>query len=532
MVTMKVVPVSDTQANNLLPWQLIRHHSLSFAPYVKSASDYMYYPNPNGGFYSNFPVGTSFLALPVYLVPSLFISEPASTWMAYLGKTSAAAMMALASVLMYLTAARLFRDRRTAILLAVIFALGTGVFSMCSQMLLTFSGAILSLITGTYLLVRYRDSRETGWKWLLPAGFAFAYAGFCQPVAFIFLAVFGLYVLVNKARDLFAYSCGAVLPLFFFFGYNWYCYGSPLTTGEHLIPLMNMTGSWDIRPHFTRFWNTPLWKGLSGQLFSPSRGILVWTPVFLFAFLGVYLALRMKGRYSILTYGFIGVVLTVILASMWFDWTGYNSYGPRITATVIPFMVLLIGPCVPRIRKNKVLLATFALLLAFSIFVQAVGYISYDGGSWERRFLYKQTWKPEEMRVKLVSTEDNMWSGNNQLFWELSNISFYVPEIWQGSYPANVSKIVDQEILNGDHNTAASITTVSPRIFRLSAQICQGDKVLLSYGPYITPRGTYKTVLSPLEAEKSTDVTLKMGVSNIGLEDGYFLKRVIHAGGP
>ena len=120
VVTLKIVPVSDNQSNNFLPWLMIKKHTIT-CDYLKPGSnDYMYYPH-DGHYYSTFPPGVAFAALPVYAIPSLFIHVASNYSMEILAKISASIMMALAGVLIFLIAFQLSRNKRTAIITTVVF---------------------------------------------------------------------------------------------------------------------------------------------------------------------------------------------------------------------------------------------------------------------------------------------------------------------------------------------------------------------------------------------------------------------------
>ena len=513
MITMKAIPVSDTQANDYMPWLMIQKHTINFDCVTGSTTDYMYYPNPNGHFYSVFPPGTAVASLPVYLIPSLFIKQPTRLWMWMLGKTSASLMMALACMFIFLIAKKLF-DRKIAIIATAIFALGTGVFAMASQMLLTFTGAILFLTMGCYFLVSGNDKT---W-YVIIAGFSFAFAGLCQLVCFVFLLLFGIYISAEKFKAVFWYALGAMPVIILGAIYNSVAYRAPWRTGEFLSTSFFLSGKWDVKVPLSKMWATPILKGLVNNLFSPSRGLLVFSPILVFAFLGLWVAWKQKGRLTFLLYGFAGCCITTLLASTWYDLSGGNCFGYRITLSVIPFLVLLVAASLPTVFRNRALKVLLVCFFAFSIFVQSVGYLSYDGGSWERRYLQTGS------GVETKNTDKNTWSKNNQLFWEIDNFKFYVPPFWQGtkSYPANVTKVVDRSVDEPKEGyVRVGVITETPRIARISASLKYGQKMVGYVDQYI-PRGRYTTWL-PMVKKEGDLIQLDVFLSNVGVEDGYAL---------
>jgi len=514
IVTLKIMPVSDCQSNNYLPWLMTKKHTIT-CDYIKPGSnDYMYYPH-DGHYYSTFSPGVAFAALPVYAIPSLFIHAASSYSMEVLAKISASTMMALAGVLMFLIAFQLSRNKRTAIIITVVFSFGTGIFAMASQMLLTFTGAVLFLVLGTYCLVKGNGKN----RYLIGAGFCFAYAGFCQPVNFVFLLLFGLYVLRKRWKDLPLYALGAVPPVLVLAAYNYVAFGSPFKMGDFVATSQILGGNWSVKVPLSKMWTTPLLRGLTGTLFSPSRGIFVFSPVLIFAFVGLYMLLRIKGRYTVLGYGFIGCAIVVLTSAVWWDWLGGNGFGYRVTLSAIPFLCLLLVPAMPRIKNRRWLMAVFAVLLVFSIFVQVVGYLSYDGGSWEARNLL--TYK----NGKYERTFNNIWSfNNNQLVWEIKSFHFYVAGPWQASEdnPARdtkLGKVLVREVKPG--SVAVGVETSSPRIAVIGIVIYHPDtNQVLTNLTMSVPRGKFIAWTEPISIDE-TNLKMDVGVSNVGVGDEY-----------
>jgi len=98
--------------------------------------------------------------------------------------------------------------------------------------------------------------------------------------------------------------------------YNDHVFKNPLQFGQTKISkrvAQYKTGNTDV-------WKTPLWKGLSGLLLSPSRGLFIYSPFFLFALWGLIVVWRGKDR-LLQCFSFAGFFL-ILTASKWFDWWG------------------------------------------------------------------------------------------------------------------------------------------------------------------------------------------------------------------
>jgi hypothetical protein len=84
-----------------------------------------------------------------------------------------------------------------------------------------------------------------------------------------------------------------------------------------------------------------VWSGLAGNLFSPSRGLLVCVPIVLFI---VYLLLRYRRTIVLpwLTVAGLFVIATHLFAtSATLQWWGGHAFGARFTTGLVPWFVLL-----------------------------------------------------------------------------------------------------------------------------------------------------------------------------------------------
>lgn len=418
MATMKTLPLSDTQPNNWLPIILLRERTINFNMFQFAENNYLFYQSPAGS-YSIFGLGTPLLALPFFL-PTLFMGQVSNFTALLLGKIAASTIAALSAVFIYLAARRL-SNRKTAIITSLIFGIATNMFAMTSQMLLSFTGAILCVSIGLYCLVSRNEKPGRP----VIAGVAFAWAGMCQPVMFLIFLIFGLYVLITKYRDVIWYAIGGIPLIILTALYQWASYGSPLRTGEFLGSAFLMSGSkdWGVSVPALEMWSTPLFKGIAGTTISPSRGLFVWSPILIFALLGLILVFKKgwKSKENILFFCALSSLLIILTASKWWDWVGSNSWGYRITISTLPFLCLLLVPAIDFLKGKKLLQCVFIVLLAFSVFVQLAGYICYDGGSWEFQVQGRQK-----------DGQAKYWSvANGQLAWTLDNFYFYKSKFWQ-----------------------------------------------------------------------------------------------------
>jgi hypothetical protein len=499
IVTLKTLQWSDAYPNMLMPVAMIKHGTISFTSLgLFSTKSYLFFRH-GGGMYSTFGLGTPLAALPIYLIPTLVIRTMTHYQALIISKVAASAMVALAAVFIYLSARKL-SNRPVAVLTALIFGVATNVFAMASQTLMNFTGVVLFSAAGLYFLVSGGDKKRN----IILAGVAFAWAGMCQPLLFLILLLFGLFVLVRKWKDVFWYAAGAIPIVLLTVWYQWVSYGSPVKSGELLLSVYNLTGKWNVKVPLTRLWTAQIWKGFAGILFSPSRGVFIWSPILLFSILGFVVTIRRRGN-PFLYYCAAAAMLLILAQSAWRWWDGGNGYGYRITLDALPFLVLLLVPAIRFIAKYRSLKVIFAVLLALSVFVQFVGYISYDGGSWEC----------SNVNVTNVNAS-NIWSlSRNQLVWEVTHFTFYVPYIWRSMIASPIKASIEHTTIKPSKKpgyddvsfkiNASQIGTLQLGIIQEAAERADGTvgivQTWIQERPF--PRGESVVTMPPIKKSRS-----------------------------
>jgi hypothetical protein len=83
-----------------------------------------------------------------------------------------------------------------------------------------------------------------------------------------------------------------------------------------------------------------------GLLFSPSRGLFIFSPVLAFALYGVFLRFRRQGFSG--PDIFLAVIILVYLFSFTFGgrwmWYGGHAFGPRYSADLVPYFIFFLIP--------------------------------------------------------------------------------------------------------------------------------------------------------------------------------------------
>jgi len=132
------------------------------------------------------------------------------------------------------------------------------------------------------------------------------------------------------------------------------------------------------------------WWRLYGVLLSPSRGLLVFSPVVL---IPLYLTIRYwkvlpERRLAILALVIVGIHL--VMLSSWITWWGGGSYGPRLLLEAVPWLVLLAilglrafleNDHLPE-RRHLMMGSIATLILIASIAINAPGALAANSINW------------------------------------------------------------------------------------------------------------------------------------------------------
>ena len=221
----RTISGGDSVPAKNLPLSILLHGNFYLDRLVTpGAKKIPYYLRESGGHYvSDYPVGAALMALPFY-VPSIVAGvSPNSRVFAELEKISAATLVALSAVLLYMAAARVTANWM-AMLLTLIYAFGTSSLSVSSQALWQHGPAQLALAAAIYCLIRARDDP----RWAGYAGLPLAFEVITRPADALIAAPLGLYVLVSYRREVWRFIAAALAPLLFQLWYSAAYFGSPL----------------------------------------------------------------------------------------------------------------------------------------------------------------------------------------------------------------------------------------------------------------------------------------------------------------
>jgi hypothetical protein len=198
--------------------------------------------------------------------------------------------------------------------------------------------------------------------WTIFGGFPSAFAVVCRPTDALLVAPIVLFVLFHRTRQFLLFCLAGIPPILFQLFYNKVYFRDFFRT------------QWDVSQEY--FWTTPIFQGILNILFSPGRGLFIYSAIFLFSFLGMVLVWRKSGD-LLLRYLSVGVIANLLVYSKFFMWWGGYTYGPRLLADLSPILCFFLIP-VTSLGKFRFTKIVFIVLAFLSFCAHGIGAYAND----------------------------------------------------------------------------------------------------------------------------------------------------------
>lgn len=329
----------------------------------------------NGLYYCKWGLGQSLVETPFHFVHQLIWKPPplsnrttdllnahliSELMLIFLVPSS---VSALGCVLVFLFGIRLGFSKRVALVLSLVYGLGTMVWPY-SKSLMSDTTLNVAILGSVYAAVSYVSTRHS--RWLAISGMCLGFALVTKVTSIVILPCLAIYVLLTirssrAMRDLLIFFAPPFLAfLGLQFWHNAIRYGSIWQFGYH-------TG----RDSMFGFC-TPLYVGLWGLLASPGKSFFLYSPVTLLGLVSAKAFLQKTRPQAFL---FLSVILTfTIVHACWWAWAGDWAWGPRFLLVITPYLVLPIGlffekwTIQPRFHRMLT-----SIIIVFSVAVQILG---------------------------------------------------------------------------------------------------------------------------------------------------------------
>lgn len=424
-----VVPGGGVNPNRYfdLIHSLVDQHSITIDAYHENTIDKAF---KDGHFYSAGLPGPSLIGIPAYLAfkpmyqvlptvalkllaniqslkqgteggfyqrdnSNFFLSTLWITWL------SLSLLSALAAVGLFRVLLSLKISQGNAFLTTIAYAFGTPVFFYSTTYFSHVFGAAF-VIFSLVVLVGLKSLKQTMAFMLL--GILAGTALLMEYETLVLIGVLGLYVLYRwKPNGLIFFCLGALMPIMILFAYNTLAFGGPFHTPHQFLVGPNRLNHTVGILGFT----VPRPEKLFGLLLSPARGLFLYSPWLLLAFVGWFVALRLKKR-PMIDFALMGILASTALwiwISSFTDWKGGAAFGPRYLITSFPLMSVAVAFALSRVPKF-ISISLVAVSVANNWLGAQFGFAANLWEPW-RKFLTSGFVLPVVSAITSHSTSDN-----------------------------------------------------------------------------------------------------------------------------
>jgi hypothetical protein len=363
---LRMIASYDSLAPSLIPFGLWRGEGLYLDRYLgrfPPEIGYSIVRSRTGHLVSLYPPVTPLIVAPLYF-PALFFSEPAdvqiSRWRVPFEKVAASLIAALSVLVLYAALQKMAPDLALPLVLA--YAFGTSTWVISSQGLWQHGPATLFVSLAILLLL---DEN--------PPAVRLALLGLCaalitanRPMDFFFSAAIAWVVVRRHGRRSLPFFLPAAVVALAITSYNLVHFHNLLGGyGEYRTP----SGEGLLR-------KTPDGGTFLSLLFS-NRGILTFSP---FLLLLLASSRSDRSRTDFLRPLLFACLATVVVYASAEGWSGGYVYGPRYLITCLPVLIVALIEPLRRFGRTRSGRTAFALAVALSISVQAIGAYCFPGG--------------------------------------------------------------------------------------------------------------------------------------------------------
>jgi len=348
----------------------------------------------NGKYVSLFAPAVSFLAIPGYLVGKYIgISQ--------VGAFATSSLFALLNVLLIRAITKkLGASEISSNISSMLFLFASPAFSYSTTLYQHHISTFLILLS-IYSLIVWDNYFSLALIWFLfAASIPVDYPNIFLMIPIVIYSIRKLFVIkkdenyislrINLAKSIGILSL--IIPLLFFLWFNNASYGNPLQLsgtikaikeidefGNPALSQLQINTGYNLESVENK---TPLsffktrnsLRGLYIHLVSYDRGILIYTPIMIFSFIGVYIFYKKKIEILPVLVGVFG--FNLLLYSMWGDPWGGWAFGSRYMIPSYAIMTIFIGSVLDNYKSRSLFILLFLVVAIYSIIINSLGAIT------------------------------------------------------------------------------------------------------------------------------------------------------------
>lgn len=265
-------------------------------------------------------------------------------------------------------------DMRTAAFVALGLGFGTNLWPLASRSLWQLETVSFGLALALHAWLRPAEAMKARHVWIGAAGLALAGSARLETAPAIAVVVSGLVVRLGIRRaapalGLLATAGGVLMAV------QWTWFGSVLGAKMILqssgLAAHDVTGTFSAQP----------WYGAIGLLLSPSRGLIIFSPIVLIPLLAVPIVWRQRGEAGE-RWWTAAALLQYLGYSCYSMWWGGHTYGPRYLMDALVPLTPAAAAGIAWVAARRWRQAVAMAALAWSIAVAATGAFCYPNDRW------------------------------------------------------------------------------------------------------------------------------------------------------
>jgi hypothetical protein len=350
---------------------LVKSHRLSLSAEMVQNRRLGVVYGKDGKFYSLYGILPSITGIPLFVLGEGVASFYPGHFRPYILRLfvcfSNTFITAFICVLIFLFAFRLFQSRTIAYWVVASYAAG----SLALQYAKTFLSeplCTLCLVLATYFLFLIETDGNNVLRSAI-AGLSLGAAVLTKTPSLIFLPILGIYLWLKSSplrkegvRTTVSFCVGLFPPILLYLLLQHSQYGAFFASPyDQLGSVVNF--------------QTPLYFGLDGLLFSSGKGFIFFFPL---SVLAISALLKLRNKRFAEAVLFSGIFVTDLLFySTYSYWYGGNCWGPRFLFYSIPFVTLALGAYLQDLNGGRPGAYLFLVLFVASVGVQLGGSLIY-----------------------------------------------------------------------------------------------------------------------------------------------------------
>ena len=374
--------ISDPHLSLLVSQAILEHGTARLDAYRDTAEPPFadYHPSGplverDGHLYYYHPIGPSVLSVPFVAVANALGRDMAVLADNHQAQDILSALLCALAVPLVYGLCRCYVGPWSGLAITAISTLGSALVSTMGTALWSIDFATVFMLLALWLLARHENGLAPTPRPVL-VGLCLFGAYFCRASAAGFVLVVLPYLLWKSWRFFWPTAATALLSLLLFLGFTYYEQGSPFPQYYSV-------------ERFAAHTAVPLWVAFYAHLLSPSRGLLVFSPMFALTGLVALAYFKRLARQRLFWLSIIWFALHVVISSRSARWWGGHSYGPRILTEAIPALILLTAMSWRELQlrgrpwaRGAAALA-YVLLGAWAVYINAYqGLFNVDTAHW------------------------------------------------------------------------------------------------------------------------------------------------------